>query len=104
MKEKNTCVVDLNKVSYAYYYWTTKDGYTSRLSPLWPTVHGIDIGHGDNAARYHHDYPHETCLERARRLDILDVWYPKVVLTIYSNKTMTFTGKRATAIWEKLLY
>ena len=61
-------------------------------------MHGTIIP--DGYAAYHHDYPLETALERARRLDIIDHWLPNLYIRMQGGVRLTFTGDRAISIWE----
>lgn len=91
--------LDLNKVVLCRYWYETQDGVTSRIKPSLPSVRGLTF----NSAAFaptHYDYPLETLIERAIRLDILDEWVAKCLCKTVSGYTVKYTGKKATSIWE----
>lgn len=63
-----------------------------------PTVFGEPVQEGYALA--HHDYPHETCLERAKRLSLLDTWYPELTMQLSANHQLKFTGDKALKLWD----
>lgn len=97
MKTQRT--IAFNKVQWADYYYQNQDGDKLRYEPKKLTVHGISF-EPDAFAVYHRDYPLETLLERAKRLDILDRWHPVCVLVFTANKSLRYTGKEATKVWK----
>lgn len=101
----DTITVDLNKVSYCVFYYRNNKSSTRLIKPEIPTVEGSTV---DNSfALPHHDYPHETLIERARRLDILDTWTPVIRLQLSNSHKLEFTGIKALKLrelWLKKLY
>lgn len=95
----NNTVVNLSKVSYATFFYVNQHlNLCCHTNPKQPSVNGIVV---DNSyAAYHCDYPLETEIERARRLDILDVWTPVVKLQLSNNHSLTYKGKQAIALWN----
>lgn len=78
----------------------TKDGnYIYGDVPKFNTVHGVVIDNNEYAYP-HMDYPLETCLERAIRLGILDVWIPTLFIKMQGNTRLTIQGPRALSIWK----
>jgi hypothetical protein len=90
-------VIDINKVAYAWFYYVNQWGHTYRKPIV--SVHGIEIQEPDGYALYHHDYPLETNLERAKRLDILDTWTPIVWFKFTTTRKIAFSGDRALSLW-----
>lgn len=96
---KTKIVVDIKKVQYASFYYKNQAGQKRTILSRYPTVYSVPIQEGELAA-YHTLYPGETLLERAKRLDIIDVWIPVVVLQFAANHSVTYTGKKAKDIWK----
>lgn len=92
--------IDFKKVQWATYHWINGKGDERKTKPDYFTANGTPIINGDKAYPYLPEYPSESTLERAKRLDILDVWKPVCQLHITANRTLTFTGNRATQIWK----
>lgn len=63
-------IFDINKVAYCTFWYENQNGIRSNKDRT--SVHGISI---DSLvyALPHPEYPCETVLERARRLNILDI-------------------------------
>lgn len=96
---KTNTLVNFSKVVYTVTYWENQDGHKCKEQPTHATVHGIKIIEHD-MAHYHQDYPFETCLERARRLNILDIWKFKCRFYVYSNHCIQYSGEKALKIWS----
>lgn len=95
----NNIVVNLSKVSYACLIWTNQHNNLFRNSkPKSPTVNGSTVN--NDYASYHHSYPNETLIERARRLDILDRWEPVLKLQLSNSHRLTYRGKKALSLWN----
>lgn len=95
----NEKIVDLNKVQWASLHYKNDKGNILGGKPPRNTVHGIAFD--DTAFAYPHvEYPLETCLERAKRLEILDVWTPVLVLQVQCNRTIRYTGPKAISVWK----
>lgn len=91
---------DLNKVKYASLYWVNQEyNITSAKEPKRPTVRGCAV---EDAYAYPLNlaYPKETLFERAKRLDILDVWTLLLELHFTKNHVVEVKGKRALSLWK----
>ena len=100
----NHLVVDLNKVAYAVFFWRNQHSEANRLRPKHPTAHCSRIYEDDYAWPYSLEYPAETAIERARRLDVLDHWIPVVRLRLACADVIEFTGKKAKSVWKEWNY
>lgn len=96
----NRIVLDLNKVQYGQHYYINQYGdcYSAHTSDKYPSVRGEIVK--DGFAAYHPDYPGETMVERARRLELIDVWKSVTVFQLTANHNVTFTGKKAAQMWK----
>lgn len=97
MPTNNRIVLDLNKVQFASFWYQNQEGLIVHTKPRGPTVRGMAVG--DEYAFPHCDYPNETMLERARRMDLLDVWTPWVKFDIAANRCVRYCGKKAISMW-----
>lgn len=102
----NRTVVDLNKVSYANFYWATKDNSIRRdKKPTGPTVNGTPISKDSFAPAVERDgaifYPRESLLDRAKRRGLLDEWGQHCILQLSNSHSLHYTGKKAQAIWRE---
>lgn len=95
----NRKVVDLKKVQWASLYYTNGRGNVLDKKPEYYSVNGATIM-CDDYAYPHMEYPMETCLERAKRLDILDTWVPRCTLQLTANHCLVYEGEKALAIWK----
>lgn len=96
----NNILVDLKKVQWAKFFWENQDGAKKQgdHKPV-PSVHCIMVS--DILPAYHHyNFPRETELQRAKRLGILDVWYPVLILELSANHRLRYTGKKAKQLWK----
>ena len=67
-------VISLDKIVKAHFYYVNQfNNIFKKAKPTKPTVNG-EVIDSNAMAYYHHDSPHETLLERARRLENLDEW------------------------------
>jgi hypothetical protein len=98
IRSNSRTIVDLNKVAYCLFYYRAKE-YERVLLPNKPTVRGQEIDSNEYALQ-HHDYPAETLLERARRLDILDKWIPVLSLMLSNGHKLEYTGDRAKSLYK----
>lgn len=90
-------IISLDKVIVAHLFYRNQHGLTSpkpMLSANGSTFEPTSYG------RYHFQYTHETMLERARRLDIIDKWTPVLKVKMQGGVRQEFTGERALSIWE----
>lgn len=94
-----TTIISIDKIIAAKLtYINQHNNFSLHRKPSVPTVHGTIIP--DGYAAYHADYPFETALERASRLDIIDHWLPNLYIRMQGGVRLTFTGDRAISIWE----
>lgn len=94
----NRRIVNLNKAQWVKFYYQQQDGIITNRLPAKHTIRGIVI-EDDSYALPHHDYPCETALERAIRLDLLDIWEPVCIVQLVANQQLHYTEKKAHAIW-----
>lgn len=92
--------IDFNKIQWAEYWYENQFGESARTRLMSPSVHGVMLGEPNAYALPHPDYPHETVIERARRLGILDKWTAVCQFIITANRTLTFRGDDATKKWR----
>lgn len=103
----NRTVVDLNKVAYANFdYTTTTNKSLSRSKkPAGPTAHGQDIDRDAFAPEVTisigETWPRETLIERAKRKGLLDEWMPRCRLQLSNSHSLTYTGAKAISIWKE---
>lgn len=94
----NKIVVDLNKVQFGSVHYVNQYGDIKQKKPDYPTVYGKEVVY--EYAAYHPDFPGETMLQRAVRLDILDKWTPICIFQLSANHTLTYTGEKAISMWK----
>lgn len=94
----NKTVLDLNKVQHGTFMYINQYGDTLSCIFGYPSVRGAIVK--DEFAAYHPDYPGETMLERAKRLDLIDEWMPVVHFQLTANHRIVYTGKKATTMWK----
>lgn len=92
--------IDLKKVQWCDYYWINGKGDTRRTKPQFDTVNDSPVSNVAIAYPLLQESPHETMLERAKRLGILDVWKPVCRIHITANRCLTYTGEKATKFWQ----
>lgn len=95
----NHTVVDLNKVSYANFYYKCATLYgdiTRRTLPKIPTINGDSFNQNEQRIQT----SNETMLEYAKRKNLLDTWVPACYLQLSNSHSLTYTGKKAISIWE----
>ena len=97
MKSNNRIIVDLNKVQHSIFFYRNQYGQTFKTEPTGTTVYGQAIPIHEMAYS-HPDYPGETMLERARRLDNIDVWTPVLRLKLTANECLEYTGQKAMSL------
>ena len=98
MRTTNKTVLDLSKVQHGTYFWINQYGNQRQYPPEPDSVYGTVLP--TSYAAYHPDFPGETVIERARRLDLLDKWKPVVSFQLTANHTITYTGEKATLMWN----
>jgi hypothetical protein len=95
LRLSNKTVIDLNKVAYAGFYFSSHT-YERFLKPENPTVNGQDVK--DELAAPLVDYPGETMLERAKRRKLIDKWVNVTVFILSNGHRLEFTGKKADSL------
>ncbi len=91
---KSNIIIQFNKVAWVKLFYQSRcNNFFRKKKPSRPTVHGEYIESG--YAAEHQDYPAETMLERARRLDIIDEWIPRLVIAFSATKHLYFEGQQA---------
>jgi hypothetical protein len=107
MRNDNRKEVSIDKVQWCRLVYSTTDEQHKRdRKPTGFTAHGLDIDPKELAAP-HPSYPHETMLERATRLDILDTWVPVCIAQLTANHSLQFTGDKALSFfkaWKAHIY
>lgn len=93
-----------NKVAYFKFFYENQEGLRVKHKPEFPSARGVRL---DNIQAFPHvDYPNETLLERARRLDILDAWTPVCVVQMCNSHSITYCGAEAikmkSLLWKQL--
>lgn len=96
MKTNNRTVFNKRHVQYADYYYRNQYGgvssvahkHSHRGQPYLPD--SIAFGWS------------KTMEQQALRLNIKDIWTPecRLTLTLTANKSLVFTGDKATSIWK----
>jgi len=98
---KTNFILDFQKVIWARLYWRSQEGIILTQCPEAPTVYGRTIDcPNDFAYPLNHDFPSETRLERARRLDIFDTWTIFCEMHSYCLETFKWEGKRAIDMYQ----
>lgn len=95
----NTKLLDIKKVRYAWFYYMNQDGSKCSVKPRKPSVHGVFFDENERALA-HDLYPDELAIDRAKRLGILDVWFPVLKCELAAHRTLTFTGDKALKLWD----
>jgi hypothetical protein len=98
---KTQLVIDLNSVSHAEFFYVQQDSITVRHKPKGYSVHGIAFLPDEYAWPFDHKYALETKLERAVRLEVLDIWQPVCVYQFRNNHSKTFKGETAKKRWRQ---
>lgn len=92
--------IDIKKARYASFGFVNQEGNISSHQHKMPTVNGSTFMENDYAYPLDHNYPNETRIERARRLDILDRWTPIVIFIFTKYDRVEFRGERAKSLWQ----
>ena len=93
-------IFDITKVSYCSLVYINQSGSIRSHKPTKPSVYGEELEKPNDYARYYHDFPSETLIERATRLGVLDVWEPTLTLQFSNTHCLTFKGAKALSLWE----
>ena len=102
MIRSNHIVIDLNKVAYARHYYENQHGHTKRLLPGGPTCFGDRL----REDQYTMPVPgekhtvKETEVETAKRLGIIDRWFPVTRFQFANTHCIEYTGEKAQAMWK----
>ena len=96
MTSDNYTVVDLNKVSYAKFYYANQDGDRRRIKPNYETVHNDRVD--KNAIVFGTT---KTMLVYAAECGILDDWTPVCKLQLSNSHVLRYTGDKAKSIWKE---
>lgn len=96
----NRIVVDLKKVAYARFFYRNQWGDIRSLRSLVKTVYNKAICVSEYAYPLDERFPCETVLERAKRMDILDIWKPVLHLRLSAADVLEFSGDKATSLWK----
>lgn len=96
----NRIVCDLKRVNHARLYWENQRGNKRALKPTLPTAFNEEFNPTDRVWTSDHERNGETLIERARELDILDVWFPVCKLQFNNTHALEYTGEKAINIWN----
>ena len=97
--DDNHKLVDLRKVQWASLHYANQHGQTSQTNPKTPTVFGEPCS-SDQLALHHPLFPGESILERAKRRNMVDTWYPVCRVKLSAGRCLIYTGRRGLSIWE----
>ena len=102
MIRNNHIVCDLRKAVYAKHYYENQHQHRYRLQPKYPTVFGERIFSDKHTVAVQGDKSTyaETELEAAKRLGILDVWFPVTRIQFANCHAIEYTGEKAQSIWK----
>lgn len=89
----------ISKASYVRLYYVNQNGIERSTKPNRPTVNGRDIAVNELAA-WHPLHKHETMLERAVRLKLLDTWTARLEVCFNFNNKLVFKGEKAIKLWK----
>ena len=95
-------IINLRSVAFATMYYVNQYGHTRRNKPRGETIFDGTVVVDREAVAYpwYHDYPNETELERARRLEILDDWRPVTRFVFSKRHSVKFTDEKAIEMWK----
>lgn len=97
-------VINLSLVSYFVFGYSNNKETFFEKKPKCPMVNG-QVFNGDELAGPHPDYPGETLAQRAERRGLLDVWEPRIQITMSNGHNIAFYGDKAIKIhgllWNK---
>ena len=94
----NRTVLDLAKVQHGTLVYVNQYGHERSVKPAFPTSFNTAFDPSAYALP-HHDYPRETMMERAIRLDTLDKWVPIVRFQLTANHIIAYSGAKALSLW-----
>lgn len=94
-------LVNFKAVRYAtFYYVNQSHTYKRRTLPKYPTTNGSELIDPNGEAFPHTDYPNETNLQRASRLNLVDIWTPVCELEFAAHRKLKFIGEEAVKMWK----
>lgn len=88
--------IALNKIQWCDYYWINGKGDERRTKPAKPTVNGQEF----STSEWHGTDMKETMLGYATRRGLLDIWKPVCLIHVTANRTIIYTGAKATQFWR----
>ena len=92
-------LINFSSVQFVEQWYENQTGIRRSSVPTEPSVHGTTIP-ADEPALYHSLYVSESLLERAKRLNLLDVWSLIVTFNINSNRTIVFRNSEAKQMYR----
>lgn len=92
--------IDIRKALWATFGYINQEGTIRTEAIETPTVNGREIELTAYAYPLLHDYPHETQLERALRLGILDRWQSIVIFHFHNHSRIERRGAGALALFQ----
>ena len=98
-KRNNRTILELSKVQHGILYYVNQEGLVSNYLFKTPSVRGRTVSDAEMAYP-HPDYPGETTLARAKRLNVLDVWTPVCKFQLTANHNIEFTGDKALTMYD----
>jgi hypothetical protein len=98
--KNNDILVNLRHVQYARLVYHNQYGQSRQEACNLPSVRNESVL-TSQYAQFHPDYPGETEYERAKRLNLLDIWTPHLYLKLTANSMLIYTGETALKIWGK---
>jgi len=100
LRTNNHAILDLGKVAYANFYYTTVKGYTTRLKPAKPTVHGCAFDPEAKVFGMGESKGGITMMDYALLNDLLDRWIPTVRFQLSNSHVIVYTGEKAVSMYE----
>lgn len=94
-----TTLVNLRRATHVSCWWDNGKGCQCKEKPPTRTANGEAL-YPDRWAKFHWDYPHESEVERAIRLDIIDHWYFVCRVILSNNRELYYRGEEAQKIWK----
>lgn len=100
LKSNNSAILDLGKVAYANFYYSTSKGYSCRLKPTQPTVHGCAFDPDARVVGFGDKKEGITMMDYALLNDLLDVWIPEVRFQLSNSHSIVYTGEKAESMYK----
>lgn len=93
-------LIAFDKIIKANLIWVNQyNNIAFAFKPTKLSVNGCFI-EPNEVAGYIHEFPHETLIERARRLDLIDRFEAKFKATLYDGNTYECLGAKALEMWN----